>query len=389
MHLQGLRSGAHDRAIRRSEARERFWPIFWRTFWRTLRRTWSLRAHNRTPPRKRSAQRGPRSGALGASRRQRACRRRVTHSCRPAQRRSSAVPGRSSRCARWRHSSASLPVASQPRCRAPRRPRWPTSRSVPGTPDRAGTRGGPGQKGGYTQPHPLLPRHPDVRSATVLSTGLLPLTAVLDDLWDRLRRLAPEIGPARFAELHRAIETGKVDALNYKARVDIGAKDDGRTGPSARTAARPRDLPLVAVSPDPRDRREHHLRRAQRAADRPRASIPSGPRHHLSSSSLLRPTTSTRRSRRPAGTSRLRSAATPSALTRTGTSAAAAPPCRRTTSSSSTSSSRLARSLRGFRRPGIFYGSCRVFPDFAPFSLALRHTAGLVSPFRLFPRTGV
>ena len=44
------------------------------------------------------------------------------------------------------------------------------------------------------------------------------------------RRLAPEIGPARFAELHRAIETGKVDALNYKARVDIGAKDDGPHG---------------------------------------------------------------------------------------------------------------------------------------------------------------
>ena len=59
--------------------------------------------------------------------------------------------------------------------------------------------------------------------------GLLPLTVVLDDLWDRLR-LAPEIGPAWFAELRRAIETGKVDALNYKARVDIGAKDDGPHG---------------------------------------------------------------------------------------------------------------------------------------------------------------
>jgi hypothetical protein len=60
--------------------------------------------------------------------------------------------------------------------------------------------------------------------------GLLPLTAVLGDLWERLQRLAPEIEPARFAELRWAIENGEVDALNYKARVDIGAKDDGPHG---------------------------------------------------------------------------------------------------------------------------------------------------------------
>jgi hypothetical protein len=58
--------------------------------------------------------------------------------------------------------------------------------------------------------------------------GLLPLSAVLDDLWARLQKLAPEIPPERFAVLRAGLEDGGIQALTYKERVD--GHDDGPNG---------------------------------------------------------------------------------------------------------------------------------------------------------------
>jgi hypothetical protein len=58
--------------------------------------------------------------------------------------------------------------------------------------------------------------------------GLLPLSAVLGELWAQLRALAPEIAAERFAALREGLEDGRIEALTYKLRVD--ARDDGPNG---------------------------------------------------------------------------------------------------------------------------------------------------------------
>jgi hypothetical protein len=58
--------------------------------------------------------------------------------------------------------------------------------------------------------------------------GLLPLRAVLDYLWERMRSLAPEIPPKDFATLREGLDNGRIRALTYKHRVDTA--DDGPNG---------------------------------------------------------------------------------------------------------------------------------------------------------------
>lgn len=58
--------------------------------------------------------------------------------------------------------------------------------------------------------------------------GLMPLPAVLDDLWDRMQGLAPEIPAKDFAALREGLEDGRIEALTYKHRVDT--HDDGPNG---------------------------------------------------------------------------------------------------------------------------------------------------------------
>jgi hypothetical protein len=58
--------------------------------------------------------------------------------------------------------------------------------------------------------------------------GLLPLPAVLDDLWERMQGLAPEIPSENFAAVRAALEDGRIEALTYKHRADT--RDDGPNG---------------------------------------------------------------------------------------------------------------------------------------------------------------
>lgn len=58
--------------------------------------------------------------------------------------------------------------------------------------------------------------------------GVLPLRAVLDDLWERMRDLAPEIPGEEFLALRQGLEDGRVGALTYKDRFDT--HDDGPNG---------------------------------------------------------------------------------------------------------------------------------------------------------------
>ena len=58
--------------------------------------------------------------------------------------------------------------------------------------------------------------------------GLLPLRAVLDDLWKRMHDLAPEISYEDFLGLRERLEDGRIEALTYKHRLD--SHDDGPNG---------------------------------------------------------------------------------------------------------------------------------------------------------------
>jgi hypothetical protein len=58
--------------------------------------------------------------------------------------------------------------------------------------------------------------------------GLLPLHAVLDDLWRRMQKLAPQIPGQAFRALREGLEEGRIQPLTYKDRLDI--RDDGPNG---------------------------------------------------------------------------------------------------------------------------------------------------------------
>jgi hypothetical protein len=58
--------------------------------------------------------------------------------------------------------------------------------------------------------------------------GLLPLWAVLDDLWNRMHGLAPEIPAEAFIALREGLEGGRIEAPTYKHRFDT--YDDGPNG---------------------------------------------------------------------------------------------------------------------------------------------------------------
>ena len=58
--------------------------------------------------------------------------------------------------------------------------------------------------------------------------GVLPLRAVLDELWIHMCDLAPEIKAKDFVALRRDLEDGRIEALTYKHRLD--SHDDGPNG---------------------------------------------------------------------------------------------------------------------------------------------------------------
>jgi hypothetical protein len=58
--------------------------------------------------------------------------------------------------------------------------------------------------------------------------GVLPLRAVLDDLWERMRDLAHEIPGEKFLALRQDLEDGRIQALTYRDRLDT--HDDGPNG---------------------------------------------------------------------------------------------------------------------------------------------------------------
>lgn len=58
--------------------------------------------------------------------------------------------------------------------------------------------------------------------------GLLPLPAILDDLWERMQGLAPEVPQEAFTALREGLENGRIEALTYKHRFDT--RDDGPNG---------------------------------------------------------------------------------------------------------------------------------------------------------------
>lgn len=64
--------------------------------------------------------------------------------------------------------------------------------------------------------------------ALFLQRGLLPLREILDDLWQRMQRLAPEVRSEDFTALRKGLEDGRVKALTYKHRIDT--HDDGPHG---------------------------------------------------------------------------------------------------------------------------------------------------------------
>jgi hypothetical protein len=64
----------------------------------------------------------------------------------------------------------------------------------------------------------------------IVQHGLLPLSQLIDGLWDRMGQLAPEVAPERFAALRRTVEEGHVDALSYRARMKLATRDDGPHG---------------------------------------------------------------------------------------------------------------------------------------------------------------
>lgn len=66
--------------------------------------------------------------------------------------------------------------------------------------------------------------------AEIVQQGLLPLSRLIDGIWEHMAGLAPEVAPERFVALRQAIEGGEVDALNYGARLDLKARDDGPHG---------------------------------------------------------------------------------------------------------------------------------------------------------------
>lgn len=60
--------------------------------------------------------------------------------------------------------------------------------------------------------------------------GLLPLSAIRDEMWGKMRDLAYDVSAEDFADLRRRLDAGNLKALTYHDRLCTGAADDGPHG---------------------------------------------------------------------------------------------------------------------------------------------------------------
>jgi hypothetical protein len=60
--------------------------------------------------------------------------------------------------------------------------------------------------------------------------GLLPLSALRDEIWDRMKGLAHDIPETDFATFRQGLEDGRIEDLTYRHRRRMGASDDGPHG---------------------------------------------------------------------------------------------------------------------------------------------------------------